>query len=176
MAQLLGVYASTIQGGADWSAGTIPVEVTNPFEYWPDLQDLNFPSPMPFYIETPQYLWCVPEADPNRFVQQTFIRTIKGSHHTAFNSAGIPAGDYRMNIIHAADDLYVLNIFAGNELVYPSPVQNDLTHPAWRNVKSFEFEFSLKPKETLQIQSIVTNLAPGAYNPAMFTWLAKLYI
>ncbi len=190
MSQPIAVFASIPPGtpplpGPLW-IGTQPVAVTNPFPNWPNL-DLTGDNIIPSsgYIEIPQYLFSVPQADPAITTTANFTRRLTvGLLGTPFSVTNIPQGVYNIIISHAADNQYSLVFSAtlsgipvtftpfGFNINTPSPLQ-------WRNVKTYiYFTLSLLPGDILGISSTVVNLAaPGLtpdQNPAMFTWVMQL--
>ena len=178
MPQPLAVYASTVAGAQDWTAGTTPVVVTSPFEFWPDLTT-TLGIPTGTYLEIPEYLWNV-NPPPNAVDIQVFRRTLTATTGVAFGPTEIPTGAHDFVITHAADDFYTLNVYTGQggtlTLVPPSPVSTDPVSLAWRNVKAYSYTVTgLGEGQTIVIETIAKQLGPYPVNPAMFTWVLQFF-
>jgi hypothetical protein len=179
----------------DYSSGTIPVEYSMPFQYWPDLDwdgnVLDDSSPTEYGLEHPKYLWSDPVVkDPINGESHVFIRQwLAGQPGGTFDYQTIPANDLNVVIIHAADDQYGLALLVGGVEAgnVHSPLGANTNVPSqdysWRNVKSYFYHLDLtKIAPGTQINLITEAInAPQIphgvveSNPAMFTWVMFVY-
>jgi hypothetical protein len=194
MSQPLAIYASIPAAtGANWlntSGNVLPVTVAAPYPHWPnvDWSDGNI-APSSGYGEVPQYLWSEPAPNPQDHEPKTFTRRLSVNPVISLpNILQFPAGTraFRLVFSIAADDEYVFRLLI-NEKAIPGEEDDmgyNLVVPvsdAWRNVKTYAFGIGanpvmMKPDDTLDIQTIVTNLPqPSAYNPAMVTWVLQVF-
>lgn len=198
MSQPLAIYASVpALTGADWLAEppvSAPVTVAAPFPYWPSLDwsDGNI-APSSGYGETPQYLWSIPNPDPNDNAPKTFTRRLTASAATGsptiqkFPVGGAIGHRFRLIFSIAADDEYTFQLLV-NEQPLPREVpasgfnfQTPMPLP-WTNVKTYSFGLGVVPitfsdGDRLSIKTTVTNLpqAQGVNNLAMVTWVLQLF-
>ncbi|HEX3047073.1 MAG TPA: hypothetical protein VHY08_20135 [Bacillota bacterium] len=195
MAQPLAIYASIpASTGANWlidSGNIAPVTITTPYPHWPnvDWSDGNI-APSSGYGEIPQYLWSIPDPDPQDNDPKTFTRRLTVSPViTLPNITQFPTrtGRFRFVFSIAVDDEYTFRLLINEKPIpgeEPSEGFNLLVPIAdsWRNVKTYSFGAGEKPVmltdgDTLDIQTMVTNLPqPAGYNPAMVTWVLQMFV
>jgi hypothetical protein len=179
----------------DQIAGVIPVEYTQPFIYWPDLDwegdMIEDNSPTEYRYEHPKYLWSHPLVqDPANGETHVFIRQWRvGQPGATFDSQTIPPENLIFVINHAADDQYTMALLFGTA-DQPGSVQSPMgcnihipnAGSSWRNCKTYFYHLNLTratPGTPINLMSEVVNVPqPGgkaAANPAMFTWIMYIY-
>ena len=185
MSQPLAIYVSNAAKG-NWAQGILPVKVTNPFKFWPNLnwQKGNI-NPLLYQEGGPQYLWVSPTAEPVFTTEFTFIRLWEGSLESSFTDKLIPFGTYDIIISHAADDLYSMRLVLNG--THQDPQGGDISTPSprpWRNVATFRYQVSLIPSgsfptPTLSLFTFAKNIGfkSGTIqnNPGMFTWTMQIF-
>jgi hypothetical protein len=193
MSQPQVIYASQnpLDSSPNWGA-TVPTKVPDDiaFSFWPNLvlsgNNITVTSG-PF--EPAQYLFSS-TFQPG--ITQTFTFTRQwaaafGSFTpSAINATTDAAGTaYSVVLTHAADNIYtatLMKVSAAGNITYTPVLTNLLNVPdanQWRNVKTVEYAVTIAAAETLQLETVVTNIGlPGSTsltNPGMFTWTLQLY-
>jgi hypothetical protein len=185
MAHPRAIYASKAPssfGAPVWlddSLNSVPVVYRESYKFWPDLNWLGNltadNAPMEFGLELPDYSWSDPivvnpvEGETHHFTREW---QVKGE---IFTTTIIPPGNFLVVITHAADDQYQMNLTVDHRTL--NPIGEKLG--SWRNVCTYLYGLQLNENDRINLTSVVTNLAqPGSTpenNPAMFTWLMKVY-
>ncbi len=185
MSQPLAIYVSNASLG-NWTEGSLPVKVTNPFKFWPSLNwQGNNINPVFYQEGGPQYLWATPTADPINTTTFTFIRRWNGSSTSSFTDRLIPFGNYDLVIAHAADDRYNMRLTLNGVTQNPQGVNisTPSSHP-WRNVKTYRYLVNLVPTSSiptpvLRLITTATNIGfksgTTQNNPGMFTWTMQIF-
>lgn len=179
----------------DSTSGTIPVEYSMPYQYWPHLDwsgnTLDDNSPTEYGLEHPKYLWAHPIVqDPVNGESYVFIRQWSvGNPKSTFDSQTIPAEDLLFAITIAADDQFALalvigGVEAGN---VQTPLGANTSTPtpdlSWRNARTIIYHIDLTkipPGTPINLITEVMNSPQFPHgivetNPAMFTWIMQVY-